>query len=120
MKVLLSLLLSSVVGLPVIAQDDGVYRWNDEQGQVHYGDEPPAETEVSPVTLNAKPVAVQPVEQVYTWKDTQGQVHYGDRPPDGQAAEPVDMDSKSMSTIRATEFRAGERELLRRLEGRAP
>ncbi|NJN45551.1 MAG: DUF4124 domain-containing protein [Candidatus Competibacteraceae bacterium] len=87
---------------------------------MHYGDKPPTETEVSPVTLNAKPVAVKPVEQVYTWEDEQGQIHYGDRAPEDQTAEAVDMDSKSMSTIRQTEFRAGERELLRQLEGRSP
>ncbi|MEE4379913.1 MAG: DUF4124 domain-containing protein [Candidatus Competibacteraceae bacterium] len=119
MKVLFLLILFSTA-MPAVAQDDGVYRWQDEQGQVHYGDEPPAATEVSPVTLNAKPVAVKPVEQVYTWEDEQGQIHYGDQAPEDQAAEAVDMDSKSMSTIRETEFRAGERELLRQLEERSP
>jgi hypothetical protein len=109
------LLLFSSACLPVLAQDD-VYRWQDAQGQVHYGDEPPQDSAAAPVTLNARPVRVKPPERVYTWTDAQGSVHYGERPPAAQAAETVDMESRSMSTIQGTKLRAGERALLRELE----
>jgi hypothetical protein len=55
---------------------------------------------------------------VYTWIDEQGNKHYGDHPPTNTQAEQVDTDIMPMSTIRATEFRPGEKQLLDQLEQR--
>ncbi|MCP5424733.1 MAG: DUF4124 domain-containing protein [Gammaproteobacteria bacterium] len=116
MRTIPIVLLMTGLGLTAVAQE-GVYRWQDAEGQVHYGDAPPPNGAATPATLNPEPVRVKPPEQVYTWTDAEGGVHYGERPPADQAAKTVDMDSRSMSTIQGTQFRAGERALLRELEG---
>lgn len=108
-------LLSILLAFSAIAQEP-VYRWRDPQGSVHYSTKPPEGVQAEPVDLNAKPVGVTAAERVYTWQDDEGKIHYGDRPPAGREAKLVDMESKNLSTIRATEFRAGERELLQELE----
>ena len=116
MRGLIFLLLLIIPLLPVTGQDT-VYRWKDAQGSTHYGAEPPAGVQAEPINLNAKPVTVTTGEQVYTWKDDEGNIHYGDHAPADREAAVVDMETKNLSTIRATEFRSGERDLLRQLEG---
>ena len=103
------------MAFPVAAQE-GVYRWIDAQGRTHYGNQPPANVQVEKVNLNSQPVKVMAGEQVYTWVDEQGNKHYSDRPPVNGQAGWVDMNTMPMSTIRATEFRPGERKLLNQLE----
>ncbi len=95
-----------------------VYRWTDADGSTHFSHELPDGVEGEVMELNSEPVRVAPATEVYTWKDAEGKIHYGDHPPEDRATEKVDMDSNSMSTIRGTVVRPGERELLRDLEDR--
>ena len=46
------LLVFLLLPLPTMA---GVYKWTDTNGQVHFGDRPPAEKPVQEVTINAAP-----------------------------------------------------------------
>jgi hypothetical protein len=114
MRRLISILLLVMV-IPATAQE-AVYRWTDGQGRTHYGNRPPADAKAEPVDLNPQPVTVTAGKEVYTWTDEEGHTHYGDRPSTVISAEKVDMDAIPLSTIRATEFRLGEQDLLRQLE----
>jgi hypothetical protein len=97
-------------------EEEKIYRWTDAQGSTHFSHELPDGVEGQVVELNSEPVRVESGKEVYTWKDTEGKIHYGDRPPADQPTEKVDMDANSMSTIRGTVVRPGERALLRDLE----
>lgn len=46
------LLVFLLLPLPTMA---GVYKWTDANGQVHFGDRPPAEKTAEEVTINAEP-----------------------------------------------------------------
>jgi hypothetical protein len=95
------------------AGDTEVFTWKDAAGRVHYGNRPPEGQAAEPVQLNAKPVAVQPTEHIYTWTDSEGKIHYGARPPPDAAAKELKEEDSSLSTIRSTQVREGERQLLR-------
>ena len=105
-----SLMLS--VGL-AFAGDDEVYTWKDAAGRVHYGNHPPEGQAAEPVQLNTKPVTVQPTRHIYTWTDAEGKIHYGARPPPDIPAKEIKEEDSSLSTIRSTQVREGERQLLR-------
>jgi len=107
------ILLLTLAGGPGRAGDDEVYTWKDAAGRVHYGNRPPAGRNATPVQLNARPVTVQPTERIYTWTDPEGKIHYGARPPPDLPAKELKEEDSSLSTIRATQVREGERQLLR-------
>jgi hypothetical protein len=54
--------------------------------------------------------------EVFTWTDGAGVRHYGDRPPADLPAETIELDQQPLSTIGNSGIRAGERELLDRVE----
>lgn len=95
-----------------LAEEDAVYTWKDASGRTHYGNRPPEGQAAKPVPLNAKPVAVQPTERIYTWTDDAGKIHYGARPPADLPAKELKEEDASLSTIRSTQVRTGERQLL--------
>ena len=90
-----------------------VYTWKDAAGRVHYGNRPPEGQAAEPVQLNAQPVSVQPTRHIYTWTDPEGKVHYGAQPPPDVPAKELKEEDSSLSTIRSTQVREGERQLLR-------
>jgi hypothetical protein len=104
-----------VMTFPVAAQQE-IYKWTDAQGHTHFASQPPENIPAEPLNLSPQPVTVTAGEKVYTWTDEQGNTHYGDRPPVSVQAEQLDTNAVPMSTIRATEFRSGERQLLHQLE----
>jgi hypothetical protein len=106
-----------VIACSATAQEE-VYRWTDSQGRTHFGNRPPADVQAKRINLHSQPAKVIAGGKVYTWIDEQGNKHYGDHPPTNTQAEQVDTDIMPMSTIRATEFRPGERQLLDQLEQR--
>ena len=95
--------------------EEGVYTWKDATGRVHYGNRPPEGQTTKSVPLNAKPVFVQPTERIYSWTDTEGAVHYGARPPSDAEARELKEEDSSLSTIRSSQLRSGEQQLLREL-----
>lgn len=105
-------LLLALAGGFALAEENAVYTWKDAAGRVHYGNRPPEGQVAEPVNLNAKPVSVQPTEHIYTWTDAEGKVHYGARPPAGVEAKQLKEEDSSLSTIRSTQIRQGERQLL--------
>ena len=105
-----------LVALPngfAFAGDDQVYTWKDAAGRVHYGNRPPEGQTAEPVQLNTKPVTVSPTQRIYTWTDAEGKIHYGARPPPDIPAKEIKEEDGSLSTIRSTKVREGERRLLR-------
>ena len=106
--------LLALPGGLAFAGDDEVYTWKDAAGRVHYGNHPPEGQAAEPVQLNAKPVTVQPTRHIYTWTDAEGKIHYGARPPPDIPAKELKEEDSSLSTIRATKVREGERRLLRK------
>ena len=111
--VLLGALLLALPGGFARAGDNEVYTWKDAAGRVHYGNRPPEGQAAEPVQLNAQPVTVQPTEHIYTWTDAAGKIHYGSRPPPDVPAKELKAEDSSLSTIRSTQVREGERQLLR-------
>ncbi len=99
------------------AGDDAVYTWKDAAGRVHYGNRPPAGQAAEPVQLNTQPVSVQATEHIYTWTDAEGKIHYGARPPPTLPAKELKEEDSSLSTIRSTQIREGEQQLLRERQG---
>jgi hypothetical protein len=97
---------------------DEVYTWKDASGRVHYSNRQPEGQPAEAVELNAKPVTVQPTEHIYTWTDGEGKVHYGAKPPPNMPAKELKEGDSSLSTVRSSELRAGEQELLRELQQR--
>lgn len=72
MRSVLLLLILAVFALPAGA--DTFYKWTDEQGNVHYTDEPPAERdyeEVRPATAPADSEAASAGERVRSWRARQ-------------------------------------------------
>ncbi|MFO1430854.1 MAG: DUF4124 domain-containing protein [Candidatus Competibacteraceae bacterium] len=108
----LLLLLSLVVFLPSAVAQEAIYRWQDAQGNIHYGSKPPADVRAESMGTRTQPLTVNPDESVYTWKDEKGHIHYGDHPPPGTEAKSLDTSTSPLSTIRKTEMRAGEQQLL--------
>ncbi len=106
-------LLLALPGGLVFPGDGEVYTWKDAAGRVHYGNRPPEGQAAEPVQLNARPVTVQPTQRIYTWTDSEGKIHYGARPPPDLPAKELREEDGSLSTIRSTEVREGERQLLR-------
>jgi len=106
------LLLFVLAACPPAAAQEEIYRWQDAQGNTHYGSKPPADVRPEPMGARTQPLTVNPDESVYTWKDEQGHVHSGDHPPPQGGAKSVDTSASPMSTIRKTEMRAGEQQLL--------
>lgn len=106
-------LLLALPGGLAFAGDDEVYTWKDATGRVHYGNRPPEGQAAEPVQLNAKPVIVHPTQRIYTWTDAEGKIHYGARPPPDIPAKELREEDSSLSTIRSTQVREGERQLLR-------
>ena len=106
-------LLLALPGGFACAGDNEVYTWKDAAGRVHYGNRPPEGQAAEPVQLNAQPVTVQPTEHIYTWTDAEGKIHYGARPPPDIPAKELKEEDSSLSTIRSTQVREGERQLLR-------
>ena len=111
MQSLLLLLILAVFLPPAVAQE-AIYRWQDAQGNIHYGSKPPADVRAESMGTRTQPLTVNPDESVYTWKDEQGHIHYGDHPPPGAGAKSLDTSTSPLSTIRKTEMRAGEQQLL--------
>lgn len=112
----LGLVVTLLLVLPgglAFAGDGEVYTWKDAAGRVHYGNHPPEGQAAEPVQLNARPVTVHPTQRIYTWTDAEGKVHYGARPPPDIPAKELREEDSSLSTIRSTEVREGERQLLR-------
>lgn len=116
MPYLVIVLILTAFSILSFAQEQ-VYRWTDAEGSTHFSHELPEGVEGEVVELNSEPVRVKSGQDVYTWKDNEGKIYYGDRPPADQSPKKVDMESNSMSTIRGTVVRPGERALLRDLEG---
>jgi hypothetical protein len=110
---LLGALLLALPGGFAFAGDNEVYTWRDAAGGVHYGNRPPEGQVAEPVQLNAKPVTVQPTQHIYTWTDAAGKIHYGSQPPPDVPAKELKEEDSSLSTIRSTQVREGERQLLR-------
>lgn len=106
-------LLLALLGGFAGAEDGEVYTWKDAAGRVHYGNHPPEDQVAEPVQLNARPVTVQPTRHIYTWTDAEGKIHYGARPPPDIPAKELKEEDSSLSTIRSTQVREGERQLLR-------
>lgn len=106
-------LLLALPGGLVFAGDSEVYTWKDAAGRVHYGNRLPEGQAAEPVQLNARPVTVQPTQHIYTWTDPEGKIHYGAQPPPDVPAKELREEDGSLSTIRSTEVREGERQLLR-------
>ena len=111
--VLLGALLLALPGGFAFAGDNEVYTWRDAAGGVHYGNRPPEGQAAEPVQLNAEPVTVQPTQHIYTWTDAAGKIHYGSQPPPDVPAKELKEEDSSLSTIRSTQVREGERQLLR-------
>jgi hypothetical protein len=109
----LGALLLALPGGFARAEDGEVYTWKDAAGRVHYGNRPPEGQVAEPVQLNARPVTVQPTRQIYTWTDAKGRTHYGARPPPDIPAKELKEEDSSLSTIRSSQIREGERRLLR-------
>lgn len=99
------------------AGDGEIYTWKDAAGRVHYGNRPPEGQSAEPVQLNTQPVTVQPTQHIYTWTDAQGKTHYGARPPPNIPVKELREEDSSLSTIRSTQVRDGERQLLREPPG---
>ena len=95
--------------------EEGVYTWKDATGRVHYGNRPPEGQAAKSVPLNAQPILIQPTERIYSWTDTEGAVHYGARPPSDAEARELKEEDGSLSTIRSSQLRPGEQQLLRKL-----
>jgi hypothetical protein len=106
-------LLLALPGALAFAGDGEVYTWKDAAGRVHYGNRLPEGQAGEPVQLNAKPVTVQPTQRIYTWTDAEGKIQYGARPPPDIPAKELREEDSSLSTIRSTQVREGERQLLR-------
>ncbi len=106
-------LLLALPGGFAFAGDGEVYTWKDAAGRVHYGNRPPEGQAAEPVQLNAKPVTVHPTLHIYTWTDAKGKIHYGARPPPDVPAKELKEEDGSLSTIRSTQIREGEQQLLR-------
>lgn len=106
-----TLLLLASAG-PGLAADDQVYTWRDADGRVHYGAQPPAGQSAEPVPLKVKPVPTPVGGRIYAWTDAEGRTHYSAQPPDAAAARQLKEEEASLSTIRATGVRPGERQLL--------
>ena len=99
--------LTALLALPAVAQqDDTIYSWVDDQGQTHFGNQPPSADSVNPdrvLPLNSATQTTQTTrtaranqaqtneDGIYTWTDSQGLVHYGNQPPAGINAKPVDI-----------------------------
>jgi len=111
MQSLLLLFVLAACSLTAAAQEE-IYRWQDAQGNTHYGSKPPADVRAEPVGTRTQLLTVNPDGSVYTWKDEQGHVHYGDHQPPQGGAKSVDTSASPLSTIRKTEMRAGEQQLL--------
>lgn len=109
---LAAVLLLTLPGGLVLAADATVYTWKDAAGRVHYGNRPPEHQSAVPVDLNARPVTVQPTERIYTWTDAEGKIHYGAQPPPDTPAKELREDDSSLSTLRSSQLRKGERPLL--------
>ena len=77
----LILLLSLVTGLARVggAVAEEIYQWRDNEGGVHLGSVPPADTDVTLVYRQA------PGDRIFHWQDETGLVHFSDVPPDGTA-----------------------------------
>jgi len=105
-------LLFVLAACPLAAAQEEMYRWQDAQGNTHYGSKPPADVRAESVGARTQPLTVNPDEPVYTWKDEEGHIHYGDHPPPKAGAKSVDTSASPLSTIRKTEMRAGEQQLL--------
>jgi predicted TIM-barrel fold metal-dependent hydrolase len=78
-----------------------------------------------PYYVNGKPrridkAFIQPPQgnTIYTWTDGEGKVHYGAKPPPNMPAKELKEGDSSLSTVRSSELRAGEQELLRELQQR--
>ncbi|MCO1335393.1 DUF4124 domain-containing protein [Microbulbifer sp. OS29] len=69
MRILLALLIAATT---VTAQADGIYRWVDENGVVHFGEQPPREAQVEVVK---KPKS----ERYKKWQEEQGSLPSQDR-----------------------------------------
>ena len=108
-----AVLLLTLPGRLALAADSTVYTWKDAAGRVHYGNHPPENPSAAPVDLNARPVTVQPTERIYTWTDAEGKIDYGPQPPLDTPAKELREDDSSLSTIRSSQLREGERQLLR-------
>ncbi|MBE2294419.1 MAG: DUF4124 domain-containing protein, partial [Phycisphaerales bacterium] len=61
------------------------------------------------------PILIQPTERIYSWTDTEGAVHYGARPPSDAEARELKEEDGSLSTIRSSQLRPGEQQLLQKL-----
>ena len=107
-----AVLLLTLPGGLALAADSTVYTWKDAAGRVHYGNHPPENPSAAPVDLNARPVTVQPTERIYTWTDAEGKIHYGPQPPLDTPAKELREDDSSLSTLRSSQLRKGERPLL--------
>lgn len=101
-----------------IVAEEGVYRWKDGSGRVHYSNRRPENQPVQAVELNAKPVVVQPTKQIYTWTDRQGKVHYGAQPPADIPAKELKEDDSSLSTVPFNPLSVDNRDILQELQPR--
>jgi len=113
-------LLAALASTVAVAGDGEVYTWRDGSGRVHYGTQPPEGQAAEPVQLNAKPVTVQPTERIYTWTNAEGKTQYGARPPTNSAVRELKEEDTPFSTIRSTQIRTGERQLLLEQQRNAP
>ena len=100
-----ALLLLTVPGGWALAEGQTAYTWKDAAGRVHYGNRPPEGQSVTPVLA-------QPTERIYTWTDADGKIHYGPQPPPDTPAKELHEENGSLSTIRSSQLREGERRLL--------
>ncbi len=105
-SLLMAALLLALTGGWALAEGQAVYTWKDATGRAHYGNHPPE-------GQSATPVPVQPTEHIYTWTDAGGKIHYGAQPPPDTPAKELREDDSSLSTIRSSPLREGERQLLR-------
>lgn len=80
------------------AAAQGVYKWTDERGQVHYGDKPPAGASAQPIDIDPSPPA--PAKSPYEDVIRQQQIQ--------EAAEAKERLRRERESARAEESRRAE------------
>ncbi|WP_221798873.1 DUF4124 domain-containing protein [Oceanobacter mangrovi] len=57
----------------------GIYKWTDENGNVHFGEQPPANVETTQMTISngqtSEPITAQQLQGSWTGKDADGDSH---------------------------------------------
>lgn len=59
------------LGWGALASASGVYKWVDEQGQVHYGERPPARSQAQELRLKSSAPAAAPMQDEAARKDNE-------------------------------------------------